>query len=84
MATMTFEVEWRGEPDAGLLSGSETVTIELRHTPEIDADTVEYFRDALKEFYDGATVMTTKEFTEAIAKSWDEFEGFREEDYNDA
>lgn len=56
MAKLTFEAEWHGEMAAGIRPGSETVTIEFVHTSEFDADTIEYFQDVIREYFDGASV----------------------------
>lgn len=61
MSKITFEAIWHGERAAGINSGSETVIIEFANTSEIDAETVEYFREALRDYYDGAIVLTQSE-----------------------
>ena len=61
MSKITFEANWHGERAAGINSGSETVTIEFANTSEIDTETVEYFREALRDYYDDASILTQEE-----------------------
>jgi len=59
--TIKFFVEWHGEMAAGIRPGSENVSITFEHTDTVDSDTVEFWHDSLKEYYDGAAVYTEQE-----------------------
>jgi hypothetical protein len=59
MVTLKFYVSWNGEPGAGIRSGSEDVSITFSHTDSVDSDTVEFFRESLREYYDGAEMVLT-------------------------
>ena len=54
-STLTFDVEWAGEIGAGIRAGSEVVTLQLEFGPA-DAELIEFFREAIAQYYDGATV----------------------------
>ena len=69
MTTLKFFCIWHGEKNAGILPGSEDVTITFDNTDSLDGDTVEFFRDTLVDYYDGATVLTETE-REAWAKNY--------------
>jgi hypothetical protein len=60
MNYLKFYVSWCGERAAGINPGSEEVTISFKYGQPIDADVIEYWTDALKEFYDGASVELTE------------------------
>lgn len=53
---LKFEVVWHGEIGAGIHSGSEEVTIQFRYGHPLDSDTIEYWHDAVRDFFDGSTV----------------------------
>lgn len=72
MESITFEVNWPGERNAGINAGSETVTVQFAYGP-IDADTVESFREFLREHFDGATVQTAAEYEENMRRMDAEF-----------
>jgi hypothetical protein len=56
MTRLKFFAAWDGEPDAGLHAGSEIVSIQFQYGQSLDEDTIEYWRDAVADFYDGAYV----------------------------
>jgi hypothetical protein len=56
MTRLTYFAEWRGEPQAGIMAGTNEVTIEFKYDQPLDAELVEYWRESIAEFYDGATV----------------------------
>ena len=64
MTRLTFNAEWSGELAAGLRAGSEEVTIQFRDGQHLDADLVEYWQDAIAEFYNGAVVELIETETE--------------------
>ena len=66
MAKMTFEVQWCGEEEAGIMSGRETVTIEFARADLFSEDEMDYWRQSLREYFDGAVVMTTEEYRKVI------------------
>ena len=53
---LKFDVQWGGERAAGINPGSEEVTIIFKHGQPLDEDTINFWRVALCEFYDGAQV----------------------------
>lgn len=57
---LKFFVHSTGERGAGILPFHDVVEMSFLYTPKelIDTDFVEFFRDALKDFYDGASVET--------------------------
>ena len=56
MTRIMFDVTWAGEKDAGIRAGSEEVTIQFRYGQPVDAALIEYWRTAISEFFDGASV----------------------------
>lgn len=60
MIQIIYDVEWNGEMEAGIRPGSERVTLQLEYTHEVDADSVEFFRDCLASYFDGAGVKFNK------------------------
>jgi hypothetical protein len=79
MAKLIFEVLWHAEPAAGLRGGSEKVVIHFQDTSQelIDADMVEYFRGALREWYDTRGVYTAEEMRERTKREqalWEHLE----------
>jgi hypothetical protein len=54
--SLKFEVEWFGEPDAGLRAGSEEVTIKFKYGQPLDEDTIDYWQGVIADFYEGAGV----------------------------
>jgi len=61
---MVFHVEWPGEIDAGIRAGQEKVTISFEYGWDggPDSETIDFFKESLKNLYDGATVSTEKEY----------------------
>lgn len=55
MKTITFDAVWNGELSAGIRSGSEVVTISFEHGC-MDEDAIEFFRECVAEYFDGAGV----------------------------
>ena len=51
-----------GEEAAGFSPFTANVEIDLKDESEADADTVEFFRKSIADFYDGAKVYTDEEF----------------------
>jgi hypothetical protein len=73
--TIKFYVEWPGERAAGIRGGSEHVSISFEYGTVIDSDTVEFFRESLREFFDCRKVQTWEE----AEKEWKaREEGMRE------
>lgn len=56
MIILDYYAKWHGEPAAGINPGSESVTITLKYTNSVDDDTVEYWRSAVADYFDGAHV----------------------------
>lgn len=56
MTRITFSVDWSGEFAAGILPGSEEVSIEFKYGHPVTEDLIEFWIDSLAEFYDGAAV----------------------------
>jgi hypothetical protein len=56
MTKLIYDASWSGEPNAGIMPGSEEVTIQFKYGQPIDEDVIEYWREAIAEFYDGAHV----------------------------
>lgn len=65
--TIKFFVEWHGELAAGIRPGYEEVEIFLRYTDNLDEEQIEWWRDAVKEQFDGAIVRTEAEQKKYIA-----------------
>lgn len=62
MQVIKFTAMWAGESSAGIRAGNEDVAITFSNTlGEPDADTIEYFREAIAEYFDGAKVHTETE-----------------------
>lgn len=73
--TLIFHAEWFGEPAAGLRAGYEKITISFEYGGIVlDADTVDFWRESVKDFYDGAKVFTDAE--------WQKYSAERSKDYN--
>jgi hypothetical protein len=60
MNILKFYVCWQGELAAGIRSGFEEVEIRYKYGP-LGAEEVEFWRNSLKECFDGATVLTAEE-----------------------
>jgi hypothetical protein len=60
MVRLEFFAVWSGEKNAGLLAGSETIKIEFSESDSLNKDDIEYFRETLSEYYDGANVTLEK------------------------
>jgi hypothetical protein len=61
-SSIKFYVEWAGELAAGIRPGSETVTINFEYgTVVVDREAIEYWRESVSGYYDGATVLTPYE-----------------------
>ena len=60
MTVLTFRAEWHGERAAGINSGSEEVTISFKSDNIIEPETINYWREAIVDFYDGAKVSLIK------------------------
>ena len=61
MTRLIFNADWPGEPNAGIWPGAEEIAIEFKHGQPIDEDVIEFWREAISEFYDGAHVELIKE-----------------------
>lgn len=72
---LKFFVSWTGEAAAGIRPGFEEVTISFRYGQPIDDEAISYWRDSLKDFFDGASVLTEPEFAaecKANNAMWDD------------
>lgn len=68
-AKFVFEVEFAGEPGAGLNPFSETVTVTVANDPGGQAgEFKEFIKDALREWFDGATVYDEEEMDAYVAQ----------------
>lgn len=56
MITLTFYAEWHGERAAGINPGSEEIDITLKHAQSIGEDEIEFWRDSVAQYFDGAHV----------------------------
>jgi len=56
MTTLKFIAWWASDNSAGLRAGSEELTIQFKHGVPVTEDTVEYWRDQVSQFFDGAVV----------------------------
>jgi len=61
MPKIVFHAEWQGERAAGIMPGQEQVTIGFEYGP-LDSGAIEYWREAVKDYFDGARVMTEEEY----------------------
>jgi hypothetical protein len=61
MTQLIFHAEWAGERAAGINPGYEKITITFEHGQPLDEDTVNYWRESVAQFYDGARVLTDSE-----------------------
>jgi len=70
MATeFKFEIEFTGEPAAGLNPFHETVTVTVENDPGGNAgEFKEFIKDALKEWFDGAVVYDEDEMDAYVAQ----------------
>lgn len=66
MTSIRFNVHWHGELAAGIRPGYENVVLTFEYTDSIDTDTLEYWREAVRDYYDGATVETQEESIKRI------------------
>jgi hypothetical protein len=58
MNKLVFIAEWHGERAAGINPGHEEITIQFKYgQPVDDQDTIDYWREAIQDFYDGAKVV---------------------------
>lgn len=63
MQTLVFHVRHTGEPAAGMIAFSETITITAEHDfGGAFPDIIEHFRQSLAEYWEGARVLTEHEF----------------------
>jgi len=56
MTELKFQAEWSGELAAGIQPGYEEVTIQFKYGQPIDQGVIDYWRQNVEDFYDGATV----------------------------
>lgn len=56
MIKLTYYAEWHGERAAGINPGSEEIEITLKHTDSIDEDSIEFWRESVAQYFDGAGV----------------------------
>lgn len=73
--TIKFFVSWSGEMAAGIRPGFEEVTISFRYGQPLDDEAVGFLRESVKEFFNGASVLTEEEFArecKANQAAWDD------------
>lgn len=56
MIKLTYYAEWPGERAAGINSGSEEIDITLKYHDTANEDMIEFFRETIAEYFDGAHV----------------------------
>lgn len=56
MLTLHYHAEWAGERAAGIHPGSEDLSIVFKYSGSPDVEMIDYFRDAVAEYFDGAHV----------------------------
>ena len=56
MVTLTYYAEWHGERAAGINPGSEEIDLTLKYSDSVDEDTIEFWRESVAEYFDGAHV----------------------------
>ena len=54
---LVFLTEWHGEQAAGINPGHEEITIQFKYGQPLDQDVIDYWREAILDFYDGAKVV---------------------------
>ena len=62
MTQLILHAAWAGEIGAGIRSGYEKITINFEHGQDLDEEVIDYWRQSVAEFYDGARVLTDSEW----------------------
>lgn len=56
MIKLTYYTEWHGERAAGINPGSEEVEIVLKHVDSVDEEMIDFWRESIAQYFDGAHV----------------------------